>query len=178
MNANKPTTKKYKTVFSETAASIISEMVKKYGLEKNQERTLEKMELAETFQEKEKIFETLPGRQIAKIVKGVAEEKISLKNFFQELQKQLNIPSEDAKKMALELQKKVLVLARKIVAETEKGPKKTTMIKPPPKEFIEKRKQIKKIPDSALIPETEKPAPKKIEKKSKEPDAYREPFKQ
>ena len=169
MDQNKPTNKKYNIVFSETAASVIGEIEKKYGLEQIEEKMLKEMGLAKVFSEKEKIFETLPGRQIAKIVKEAAQGKIGSENLYKELQKRLNIPSEDAKNMALELQEKILILARKVpvgigTEKRTKGVRPTTMIKPAPKEFMERPKRI------------EKESAQKVEKKSTKQDVYREPL--
>ena len=88
--------------------------MRSYGLWETQEKMLEKMDQMKNFPEKEKIFEELPGRQIARTVKEVAEDLISLRRFPYELQERLNIPSEKAKKMALELQEKVLIHARTV----------------------------------------------------------------
>ena len=185
MNSKKNTNKKSRIIFSETAGSVVTGILEKYGLKSTQKKMLNEMNLARTFSEKEKIFEALPGRQIAKLVKRAAEEKISLENLASELQKQLNISSENAKNIALELQKKVLVFARKIPIETEqrtsaakKGIKPTTMVKPPPKEFAERPKRIQPRiqPRPMPKPEIEKKIPKKIEKQPKKQDTYREPL--
>ena len=185
MNSKKITNKKSRMVFSETAGSVVTGILEKYGLKSTQEKMLKEMGLAGTFSEKEKIFEALPGRQIAKLIKAVAEEKISLENLPAELQKRLNISPRDAENMALELQKKVLVFARKIPVRTEKeirkrirGVKPTTMVKPAPKEFIEKPKRIQpQISLKRVSPKIEKEIPKKVEKpKLKKQDVYREPL--
>lgn len=101
-------------VFADDAGSIIGEIVERYGLGKIQKKLLEKMNQMKSFPEKEKIFEELPGRQIAKIVRAVAEDLTSPRRFPYELQERLNIPLEKAQKMAIELQEKVIAHARTI----------------------------------------------------------------
>ena len=146
MKINKPINKN-KIIFPNTSADVISEIVKKYGLEQTQEQMLEKMDIAKTFSEKEKIFENLPSRQTAKIVRQVGEETISIEEFPYEIQKALDIPLEKAKKISLELYKKVIALAEKATSETKikKNTGSTIKIKPAPKEFIEKPERAETI---------------------------------
>jgi len=109
----------YEVIFPEGAASAIDELVTKYGFEEIEEEMLEKMDQTEIFETKEKIFENLPGRQIARTVKEICQEKILDKDFVFLLQERLNISEETAKDLAKDLKEKVLVLAQKI-SEIEK----------------------------------------------------------
>lgn len=136
----------YEVIFPEEAASAIDELVTKYGFEKIEEEMLEKMDQVEGFEEKEKIFENLPGRQIARTVKEVAQGKIRDKYvFIATLQERLNISKETAQELSKDLEEKVLSLVQIT--------------------FREERE----IPSAKEIEET-KPAPPKRE------DTYREPI--
>lgn len=154
----------YEVIFSPETTFIIGELIKKYGFEKIQEEMMEKMEQAETSEEKEKIFENLPGRQIARTVKELAQEKISAKNFISLLKQRLNISEELAKDLAMELEEKVLVLAQKIsIEEKETLPSKET------EEEVSFPEKLRAEPSEIKPPPSEeKPSPKK-------PDIYREP---
>lgn len=174
MDVEKTSNEKTRIVFSVTAASIITDILKRYGLEMAQERMLQEMASAPTFLEKEKIFEKLPGRQIAKMVRAVAEGEIPRENFSAELQKQLNISPEAAEEIVRELKEKVLIFTRRvpIPEEREAGPRPTTLIKPAPKEFVERPRRIE---ESQEIPKTEI-TKTEIKPKLKKPDPFREPL--
>lgn len=157
----------YEVIFSPEATFIITELIKKYGFEKIEEEMLKKMGQAEISEEKEKIFENLPGRQIARTVKELAMEKISSKDFISILKQRLNISEGLAKDLAKELEEKVLVLAQEtriLREEREILPSKEMEeeVSFPEKPWAEPS-EIK--PPSA----EEKPLPKK-------PDIYHEPL--
>ena len=93
--------------FPESAGFIISEIIKKYGLE-------EPGEALEKWIEK---GEESKGHKMAKILLKVVQREILPENFPLELQKELAVSFEKAKKIAEELEKKILVFMRKEIAE-------------------------------------------------------------
>ena len=128
-------------------------------------KILEKYELKETDEE---IFDkNIKGdfcysTEIALLVYEVAVQKISPKNFPSEIQKRLNISLKKAKKIAEDLEKKVLISVKKL--RVEKVSKKLpTSVKPSPTQFTEKLKRTK----LSEIPETKK-------EKTRQRDIYRE----
>lgn len=145
-------------IFPEETSSIIGEFVSKYGLEKTEKEMLKRMIEVKTFKEKEKIFESLPGRQIAKIIKEVAQDKISSKDLVLILEQRLNVSRGMAEKLAEDIEKRILVFIKKIPLKKEEvlRREKLTLSKKP---IIEKTK---------IKPEIS------FEKPSKK-DVYREP---
>lgn len=150
--------KKTRIVFPAGSGSVISKILEKYGLKETEEEIIEKIIKREyTF-----------AAKVAGIVRKKVEAEISAESFPLELQKELNISLKDAKNIAADLQKSVLAFAEEI-PETKEGPRPTTIIKPVPKEFIEKPKRIVESPK--IIPEKrEMPAEEKYSGK----DVYRE----
>jgi len=143
---NSKSAKNYEVIFPAETADVIGELCIKYEFEETEEEMLEKMDQVEGFEEKEKIFENLPGRQIARTVKEIAQGKIRDKYvFIATLQERLNISKETAQKLAKDLEEKVLSLVQIT--------------------FGEKRK----IPSAKEIKETEPVPPKRR-------DTYREPI--
>lgn len=143
---NYKSAKNYEVIFPPETVDVIGELCIKYEFEKTGEEMLEKMDQVEDFKEKEKIFENLPGRQIARTVKEAAQGKIKDKDIFiATLQERLNISKETAQKLAKDLEEKVLSLVQIT--------------------FREKRE----TPSAKEIEETE-PAP------PKQKDTYREPI--
>jgi len=144
-------------IFSDEATLIIRKLVSEYNLESIEEKMFSEMVQAKTFKEREEIFEKLPGRQIAKTVKEVAQDKVSSKDLVPILKQRLNIPEEMAKKLAEALEKKVLILAQKILKEEV----------PPTEKIISPEKPTPQIEAESLPPVQEKPLPQKK-------DIYRE----
>jgi len=150
--ANPKSNKNYEVIFPAEIIDVIDKLAIKYGLENEnaEEKLLEEMAQAESFEEKEKIFENSPGRQIAKTVKEIAQDKIKDEDIFiATLRERLNISEKTAKELAKDLEEKVLVLVQKTFK------KKGGVL--PSKEIEE-----------AISPE-KPPSPKK-------PDIYREPI--
>lgn len=91
--------------FSENNAEIIQDVLKKYALDEKRKRTMVEMVQAKTTQEKNKLLESLPGAQISRTAREVAEGKISTKtNLIAALQERLEISAEIAKKIATDLE--------------------------------------------------------------------------
>jgi len=137
--------------FPEEASSIIRSLVGKYGLETLEELIKEVgsstkvLTLKEKSELKERLI-SLPGRQIAKTVKEVAQEKIRSEDaFLAALQERLNIPGKTAKELAKDLEEKVLSLVQITFGER------------------------KKIPTAKEVKKTKPALPRK-------PDTYREPI--
>jgi hypothetical protein len=147
-------------VFPQDISLVISKIMEKYGLVETEEEILEKLKRGETFMRKE----------VAEIVKRVAEGKISYENFPFELKERLNISLDTAEKLAEELTKKVLIFAKKIPEKPEEEIiKPTKKIKPPPEEFIEREKRWKRPEITEIKEEKPKEEPKRR-------DIYREPI--
>jgi hypothetical protein len=158
----------YKIIFTENVSEIISDFLKKYGLEKTEEKLLEKISQVEDLEEKKEIFENLPGRIIAKTAKEIAEKKISLEDSLLIFQNRLNLSEEVAKNLSQELKEKVLPLYYKAPKEIEipsiweKPSPPAPGIKPPPLSLPEEKPPFLK----------EKPKPSPPKKR----DIYREPI--
>ncbi|MDI6591544.1 MAG: hypothetical protein QME61_01195 [Patescibacteria group bacterium] len=101
----------------ENAIDVITELIKKYGLEEIEKRKEEEIGWAKSLEEKRRIFKDLPTCQISKIVRELAKKEISPTNLAIVLQQRLNISKEIAEKLAKDLENKVLVLFQKIVPE-------------------------------------------------------------
>jgi len=144
--------KNKKIVFSGDTAPIISEILKKYGLEEVDEDILGKIEQGKP---------CLLGGDILDIVIEIAQGKILKKDLVFSLQKRLDIPKEKAKKLAKDVEKKLLVLVKKVPEEETKTPEKTLVSKKP--QIVEKPSIVKK-------PKT----PLKKRRAPEEPDVYRE----
>jgi hypothetical protein len=131
------TNKKIRIVFPENNGFVISEIIKKNGLDETEDEILKKMMNGE---------ETT-AKKIAKIVRQVAEETISIEEFPYKIQKALDIPIEKAKKISLELYKKVIALAEKLAPETrnKKSTLSTIKIKPTPKKPTENTRETQPI---------------------------------
>ncbi len=153
-------TKNEEISFPPEAVSIIREIVHNYGFEKIEEELLIEMGKIEDFKEKEKIFESLPGRQLARVTKEAAEGKITLQDVFSILQKNLKISEETAKRLSKELKERVISLAQRTAEKAEA------------KQILFKEKD-----KLAMPPQTSEIEPpiKQKSKASKE-DIYREPI--
>jgi len=146
-----------KITFLENASPIISELLERYQLQETPDELFKKLTKGEVSR----------GGIILDIVIEVAQGKISKKNLVPSIQKYLNIPKEEAKKLAEDIEKRLLVLVKKV-------PKEEMEIKPP---IPSGRPSVAKNPPiTEKSPITEKPktAPKK-QKTTKEADVYREP---
>lgn len=127
---------------------IIERILEKYGFRKSQEERMEKFFKSNIPKERKGLFEGSPGYKISYLVRKYAESEISLENLPLLLGERLNIPKEQAKEIAEELEEKLLVF-----------------IKPFKERSISKKKSIeKKLPRS--ISERPKSTPIK--------DRYRE----
>jgi len=109
-----------KGVFPENTSDIIESLLIKYGLETMKE-LFEKFGPIKTSEEEEEFqerFEKLPGAQIARIVKEVAQGKIRDENvFINTLQESLSISEKTAEELAKDLNEKVLSLVQKTIKE-------------------------------------------------------------
>lgn len=158
-----------KIVFLGDTALIISEILKKYGLEEIDEDILGKIEQGKP---------CLSGGDILDIVIEITQGKILEKNLVSSLQERLDIPKEKAKKIAKDVEKKLLILVKKVPEKEKKiseKPSAPIRIKPeisPEKPFIAKKPPIVEKP--FIVEKPEKPLEK--QKPSEEPDVYREPI--
>ena len=143
--------------FPEESGLVIEKILEKYGLAKIEEEGIEK--IVESFvrptmdvKKRVEILENLPGAKISKLVKEYAEGKVSLENLYLRLEEELNISKKEAKQIAEELEKTLLIFIKTI---KEKG-----------------------VPSSEIpLPEAE--APTILSEKPKAPpkkDVYREPI--
>ena len=108
-----------KTVFLGDTAPIVSEILKKYGLEEEDEDIFEKIEQGKP---------CLLGGIILDIVIELAQGKILKKELVVSIQKYLNIPKEKAKKMAEDIEKKLLTLVEKVPKEKAEVPTKKSPV--------------------------------------------------
>ncbi len=140
-----------KIIFSENTSPIISELLKKYQLQETPEELFKKLTKG-----------GIPkGGIILDIVIETAEGKILKKDLTSALQKRLEISEEKAKKLAEDIEEKLLVLVKKVPKEEIEVPKEPLITKKPL--MTEKPSIIEK-------PET----PSKRRETSEEPDVYRE----
>ena len=128
---NSPTNKSqaYKIVFSERSGSFIGEILEKYGLNKQQEEGLDRL-FKSSAGEKEKILRELPGPKIVLLLREYQEKKVKLEEFPTILQEALKVSAKDAKAIAEELQKKVIIFQslpeKNIISPSEAKPVKPT----------------------------------------------------
>ena len=172
-------------VFPEESDLVIDEILKKYKLYRETDEIMEKlikeMAKAKTFQEKKKNSEAQPERKLARIIKEIAEGKISLEDFPNQLQQIFNISPKIAKDLAKDFEKNVLTLARKVVIERKIAPpaKKRIPIKPLPvaPPSLEEPLETQLPPKPEAVPsKIESPAPPEKEPIPREEDTYREPL--
>lgn len=90
--------------FPENIASVMSELMKNYGLSEKDEEILEKVMSGQP----------TDSERLAEIIQKAASGKIIAKNLFLELKDVFKIPEDDAKIFAEEIKNKVLPLAQKI----------------------------------------------------------------
>jgi hypothetical protein len=129
-----PKPKKERIVFPENITSVVSEVVKNYNiLEKDDEAT-------------EKIIkgETTKGEKLAEIIKKTATGEILIKNLPTVLKETFNVSSEDSKKLAGEIEEKILSLAQKFSEEEETSAKLKVIKKVQPSKIMEESASIKK----------------------------------
>jgi len=153
-------------IFPEETVLILEKILKNYGLIKTQENGIEKITESLSSpnvkikpEERIKIFESLPGTKLSKLVKEYAEKKIPLEKLPLKLKESLNITQKDAEKMAEELKTTLLDLI-KTVKTTELTKEKETP-------SIESLKSEPEIKPSVSFSKEEKSSFKK--------DGYREP---
>ncbi len=140
-----------KIIFLENTSPIISELLKKYQLQETSGELSKKLTGGE-----------IPrGGIILDIVIEVAQGKILKKDLSSALQKRLEISEEKTKKLAEDVEKKLLVLAKKVPKEETEIPE-----EPP----VTKKPLIAEKPSIIEKPET----PPKRRETSEEPDVYRE----
>lgn len=174
--------KNQEIVFPEESYLAIQEILKKYKLYREPKEIMgelaQEMRKVRTFEEKKEIAEKQPERKLARVIKEIAEGKISLEDFPRQLQQIFNISPKIAKDLTKDLEKNVLAFAKKIFIEKEAVPParrplfKPLPVAPPPKEPLETPPSKPK----ATPPKVEKPEVPLEEKKPKKPDIYREPI--
>ena len=179
--------KNQEIVFPDESHFVIREILKKHKLYREPKEIMaelaKEMRKTQTFKKKEEIADKQPESRLAKLIKNVAEEKIMLGDFQEELRQIFNISPKIAKDLAIDLEKNVLVFARKITIEEEVVPptRKRIPIKPlpvvPPLEEPEEPLETPSQPGlKAVPPEVEKPAPPEKKPIPQKEDVYREPF--
>jgi len=134
---NPDSKKTAKVIFPENITSVISEIVKKYNILENDKDAVRKILNGETTK-----IEELAG-----IIKKLAMDEISLKNLPATLKKDFNISVEDSKRLAGEIEEKVLPLAQRFSEEKEISVKPEVVKKPqPPKTETLMKKDIYREP--------------------------------
>jgi len=118
-----PTIKKTDIIFPPESGLIIRELLEKYDLKKQEQEEISKF-LNPTIppELKKDIFEKLPGTKISRLVRNYAEGKVSLKDLFLLLERNLNIPKEKAKNLVNELESKILIFIKPVSAEKKAAP--------------------------------------------------------
>lgn len=114
------------SVFPEESRLVIEGILEKYGLKKIQEEGLKKFFKAGATEGKGRILSDLPGAKICQLLREYKEGKLKLEKISGVLEKNLNIPPEQAKEITEELRKKILVSLKPI--------KKEGVLKSPPEE--------------------------------------------
>ena len=136
-------------VFPDGAGLIIVKLLKKYGLEESQNMITKKMIDTKDYKKKIEILEELPGRKIAKILRGAANGEIASGDLASTLVGHLNIPIKKAEELSTDLEEEILALGKKEYIEEEETPvtKKPTppIIKPLKPASSEKTSPIKEI---------------------------------
>lgn len=173
--------KNQQIVFPEESRLVIEEILKKYKLYRETEEIMKEMvkemAKAQTFQAKEEISEKQPEIKLAKVIREVAEEEITLEDLSKEIQGIFNISLKTAKELAKDLEKNVLSFAKKIFIERGTVPlTRKPLIRPlpvaiPPKEPLEPPQSEPKV-----TPKVEKPAPPERKPAPQKKDVYREPI--
>lgn len=171
-------------VFPEESYYVIQEILKKYKLYREPREKFKKMAQeireAKTFEEKQEISEKQPERKLARAIKEKAEGKITLEEFSRQLQQIFKVPEPTAQKIAKDLEKNVLVFAKKVFTEKEDvSPIQKPFVKPlpatpSPQEIPEILPHPKPETAPSSMTEEEKPEASLEEKKQKKPDTYRE----
>jgi len=152
---NNSVDEQFDVIFPNETVEIITELVKKYGLDKKEEEMEKKLDEAETLKEGKEMFENLPTCQISRSAKETALGIISSEALPIILQKRLDIPENKAHDLAKELEDKVVVLAEKIPLEGEESTATT-----------------EELPKEPTPPST--PAPQQETAPFKQEDVYRE----
>jgi len=101
--------KNTRIVFPGNTRSIILEIMESNGIKENEEDALKKILQGET---------TKKGK-MAEVIKKTASKEISIKDLPSTLAKNFDLSAEKAKKIAKELEEKVLILSKEITEEEE-----------------------------------------------------------
>lgn len=136
--------------FPEESSLVVEVILKEYGLSEEQKEGIKKFLTSQNPTERKRLFESLPGTKLSKLIKEYAEGKISLEGLPDLLAEQLNVPEVKAKEIAEFLKENLL-----------------TFIKP-------RRKQKSEgiLPKTKVPPQEQKASPQKLKKR----DIYREPI--
>ena len=118
LDKNNKKTADEKIKIPEGSAEFVENLLEKFDLKEEQEKGIEKLFQVSDVKEREKIFEQLPGRKIALLIRKYAFGEIDLKEIPDYLKKELNLPSLKAKEMTEELKKLLFLIS------PEKKPKK------------------------------------------------------
>lgn len=151
---------KEEIIFSSDAADIIQDLIKKYALDNEQKEKIKKLTDTKDGVEKEAIFDDLPSRKMAKIVKEKAEGGITDENFASEIQNRFGLSKEKSGSLSEELKERILVLAKRVPIVEEVGAAPLIKSGEPQEPTLPK-----------IIKEAEIEKPKKPPQK---PDIYRE----
>lgn len=110
-------TKKSQPIFPEESSLAIEKILEKYGLAELQQEGLDKISELGDFNKASELLENLPGTKIAKLVRDYAEGKISLEGLPILLEKELNVSEKEAKEIAKDLEKTLLIFIKQAPAE-------------------------------------------------------------
>lgn len=95
-------------IFPKETVPLIGELVEKYQLKKLEREISGKMRKTKTLEEKRKLFENLPVRQISRILREVAEGEILIRAMPTRLQKALNIPEKTAQVLTKDIKERII----------------------------------------------------------------------
>jgi hypothetical protein len=130
-------------IFPSDTDLIISKLLAKYGLKETFKDLAQKLSKGET---------TIGG-EVAKLIKEVAENKISAENLALSLEQRLNIPKKVAVQLADDIKKEILNFVEKVSLKKEEilkrgGPPKKTEeeIEIPPEKLLPQKKDIYREP--------------------------------
>lgn len=120
----------------EKSGEIIDELLEKYKLKKSQEEGLKNFVNSEDPEKRKEIFENLPGTIISETVKECAEGKINSDKLPGLLKEHLEITEKEAKKLAEDLENKILAAKQAQTVSQEEtqereGPKKPDVYREP-----------------------------------------------
>jgi ferritin len=115
-----------KTTYSPDTALIISKIIEKYGFGEKEDKIFNMLRISKNTKQEKEIFEQLPSRALARIVKNISEEKIPLTDLSNIIQKDLKITKKISDEIAKILEEEVLMKNGKFLKDKTKKTKNST----------------------------------------------------